>query len=52
MCACSVSVLSVSCSFFYFLGFDDSTNDDDFYDDLGYGSNIEAILDDLDESNV
>ena len=39
-------------SFFYFSSYDDYADDDDFYDDQGYGLDIEAILDDLDESDI
>ena len=33
-------------------GFDDEALDDDFYDDMGYGSDIEGILDELCEDDL
>ena len=35
-----------------FSGFDDEALDDDFYDDMGYGSDIEGILDELYEDDL
>ena len=35
-----------------FLGFDDEALDNDFYDDLGYRSDIEGILDELYEDDL
>ena len=35
-----------------FSGFDDEVLDNDFYDDLGYGSDIEGILDELYEDDL
>ena len=35
-----------------FSGFDDEALDNDFYDDMGYGSDIEGILDALYEDDL
>ena len=35
-----------------FSGFADEPLDDDFYDDMGYGSDIEGILDELCEDDL
>ena len=35
-----------------FSGFDDEAPNNDFYDDLGYGSDIEGILDELYENDL
>ena len=35
-----------------FSGFDDEALDTEFYDDLGYGSDIEGILDELCEDDL
>ena len=35
-----------------FSGFDDEALDNDFYDDMGYGSDIEGILDELCEDDL
>ena len=50
MCLCCC-VLGLS-SFHSFSGFDDEALDNDFYDDLGYGSDIEGILDELCEDDL
>jgi len=49
MCLCCCVLGLGSSHFFSPPGYDDFSAGDDFFDDLGYGNDIERLLDELDE---